>query len=125
MLTILGRPYRLCDGVTRRSFLRVGGLALGGLTLPRLLRAEAHAPSPARHKSVIMVFLPGGPAHLDLLDPKPSAPVEFRGEFRPIQTAVAGIHVSELLPRLAGAMDKLVLVRSWWARSTTMPRTCA
>src|SRR5438093_275756 len=106
-----------CDGVSRRSFLRIGGLALGGLTLPRLLAAQAQSPRPARsgglgHKAVIMVYMPGGPPHQDMYDLKTDAPSEIRGEFRPIRTNVDGIQVCELLPRLARIMDKLVPIRS-------------
>src|SRR5256885_1974154 len=102
MLTIPGRRYRLCDRLSRRSFLRVGGLALGGLTLPQLLRAEAQSGVTRSHKAVIMVFLSGGPPHQDMVDLKPDAPVEVRGEFNPIDTNVPGVRVCELLPRLAG-----------------------
>jgi len=112
MLTVHGQPCLAHGGLSRRSFLQIGGLAFGGLVLSRLLQAEAKAGAAPSHKSVIMVFLPGGPAHLDLYDLKPGAPAEIRGGFRPIATAVPGIHVCELLPRLATIMDKLVLIRS-------------
>ena len=112
MLTILGKKNTYCDGVSRRSFLRVGGLALGGLTLPSLLRAEAVSDRPARHKSVIMVFLPGGPSHQDIWDLKPHAPVEIRGDFRPIQTVLPGVQISEHLPRLAQRLDQVAIIRS-------------
>src|SRR5262245_7268556 len=111
MLRIRGRSLRMYDRVNRRSFLGIGTLGLGGLTLADVLRAEARAASP-RPKSVILVFLPGGPSHLDLVDLKPAAPVEIRGEFGPIDTAVPGIQISELLPNLAAAMDKLAVVRT-------------
>jgi hypothetical protein len=112
MLSILGRPYRLCDRVSRRAFLRIGSLAVGGLTLADVLRAEARGGTGSRHKSVIMIFMPGGPSHIDLYDLKPEAPLEVRGEFRPIRTAVSGIHVCEHLPKLARIMDKLAPVRT-------------
>jgi uncharacterized protein (DUF1501 family) len=112
MLTILGDRYRLCDGVSRRGFLRIGGLAMGGAALPAILRAEDRAGQSRPHKAVIMVFLPGGPSHLDLFDLKPDAPIEIRGEFKPAPTRVAGISICEHLPRLAAMMDKLALVRS-------------
>lgn len=115
MLLIRGRRLAMCDRRSRRSFLGIGGLTLGassvGVSLADVLRADASTNS-RRQKSVILVFLPGGPSHLDLVDPKPLAPVEVRGEFGPIQTAVPGIELSELLPRLAGAMDKLAVVRT-------------
>lgn len=112
MLTIKGPLYRFCDGITRRSFLKVGGLSLCGLSLPQLLRAEAKSSRQSRPKSVIMVFLPGGPSHLDLFDPKPAAPSNIRGEFQPIATNIPGIEISELLPRMAQCADKLAVIRS-------------
>src|SRR5439155_9593685 len=102
---------RLCDAITRRVFLQVGSLAVGGLTFPRLLRAEA-ATGTKGHKSVIMVYLTGGLAHQDTFDLKPNAPAEVKGEFKPIPTNVPGVQFGEHLPRLARCMDKLVVVRS-------------
>jgi uncharacterized protein (DUF1501 family) len=110
MLTLLGTPTRYCDGLSRRSFLQVGGLALGGLTLPQLLRAEQA--KGRSHRSVIMVYLTGGLAHQDTFDLKPSAPAEVRGEFRPIATSAPGVQFCELLPRLAWCADKLAVIRS-------------
>jgi uncharacterized protein (DUF1501 family) len=115
MLTIPGRQSRFCDGLSRRSFLTVGGLALGGMSLSRILRAEAKEAKvgpQSSHKAIIMILLPGGPPHLDMYDLKPEAPVEIRGEFQPIDTNVSGIQICELLPRMASLMDKLVVVRS-------------
>jgi hypothetical protein len=120
MLTLYGPGRRYCDGLSRRSFLKIGGLAMGGLGLPELLRAEAVTATgagadgrPARStKSVIMVYLSGGLAHQDTFDLKPDAPMEVRGEFRPIATRVPGVEVGELLPRLAAVMDKVAVVRS-------------
>ena len=112
MLTLLGAGAQLCDGLSRRSLLKVGGLALGGLSLPQLLEAEASAGVGRSHKAVIMIFLTGGPPHQDMLDLKPGAPVEYRGEFRPIQTKVPGIDICEHLPLLAERMDRLVVIRS-------------
>jgi hypothetical protein len=104
---------RLCDGVNRRDFLTVGGLALGGLTLPGLLAAEARAGAAAkRHKAIIMVFLPGGPPHQDMVDLKPEAPEAIRGEFKPIDTNVPGLQICEHLPRLARMMDKFAVLRT-------------
>jgi hypothetical protein len=111
MITLFGPQARLCDGLTRRSFLRIGSLAIGGLSLPQLLRAEATTGKPT-HKSVIMVYLTGGLAHQDTFDLKPNAPAEVRGEFKPIPTNVPGVQFSEHLPKLARCMDKLVVVRS-------------
>ena len=93
MFTFLGQKQRFCDGVSRRDFLRVGGLALGGLSLPQLLQAEQSAGSRATGKSIINIYLPGGPTHMDTFDLKPSAAKEFRGEFMPISTNVPGMEI--------------------------------
>jgi len=111
MLTLFGPRQRFCDGLSRRSFLKIGGLALGGLTLPQLLRAESHSGHKS-DRSVIMVYLSGGLAHQDTFDLKPNAPSEVRGEFKPIATNVPGIQIGEHLPKLAQCMDKLVLLRA-------------
>ena len=113
MLTIAGRSEgRFCDGVSRRDFLRIGGLAFGGLTTPQLLRAEGSAGMGLSHKAVIMVFLAGGPPHQDMFDLKPDAPAGIRGEFRPIPTDVPGLEICEHMPRLAAMMSKFVVIRS-------------
>jgi hypothetical protein len=111
MLTFLGPRGRFCDQLSRRSFLQVGGWAMGGLSLPGLLRAEATA-GRSSHKSVIIVYLSGGLAHQDTFDLKPDAPSEVRGEFKPIPSVVPGVRVGELLPRIARCMDKVALLRS-------------
>jgi hypothetical protein len=119
MLTLFsqGTNNRYCDRVSRRSFLRIGGLAMGGLAMPQILEASDRAPRQVKsgglgHKAVIMIYMPGGPPHQDMYDLKRDVPAEIRGEFSPIPTNVAGIEVCELLPRLAGMMDKLVPIRS-------------
>ncbi len=120
MLSIRGPQSRFCDGVSRRSFLKIGGLSFGagGFTLADLLRAEAanaSSTSPSTsssHKSVINIFLAGGPPHQDMWDIKTHAPSEIRGEFRAIQTNVAGIEICEVFPQLARLMDKAVIIRS-------------
>src|SRR5207302_8567323 len=101
-------PRRL----SRRSFLRIGALGLGGLSLPGLLRAEAAAGVRSSHKSVILIYLVGGPPHQDLFDLKPGAPREIAGPWKPTATNVTGVQICEALPRLAQIMDKLVLIRS-------------
>src|SRR5437016_9781048 len=121
MLSIPGNSARDCDGVTRREFMRVGGAAmLAGLSLPELLAAEAMA-SPEKQagvagfgkaKHVLMLYLQGGPSHIDIWDPKPDAPSNVRGEFKPIKTNVPGIWLSETMPLLAQQMDKATLIRS-------------
>jgi hypothetical protein len=116
MLTMLGSPRRCCDGLTRRETLKAGALALlGGFNLPNLLRAEAsRSPhlKPGKAKSVIMLYLLGGAATQDMVDLKPNAPAEIRGEFKPISTNVAGIQICEHLPLMARWMDKIAVVRS-------------
>src|SRR5262245_35148444 len=114
MLTVWRKhPHRLCDGVTRRNFLRIGGLGLAGLTLPNLLRLQAQGAVNSKEtpKSVIFVYMFGGPSHIDMYDLKPNAPVEIRGEFKPIQTNVPGVDICELMPLQAKIADKLAIVR--------------
>jgi len=112
----LGRTGgRFCDGVSRRQMLRLGGTgALGGLSLPGLLELEAKAKSQrrAQAKSVIMIFLEGGPSHIDMWDLKPQAPKEVRGTFHPISTNVPGIQIGNILPRCAKITDKFTILRS-------------
>jgi hypothetical protein len=112
MLSILGRSYSHCDRLSRRGFLQIGGLALGGLSLPQLLQAEAQNGIRRSHKSIIMIFLSGGPPHQDMVDLKPDAPVEIRGEFKPISTSIPGIQVCEHLPGIAKMTDRLAIIRS-------------
>jgi hypothetical protein len=115
MLTIYnGAPGRsgFCDGISRRNFLKIGALGLGGLSLPQLLQAEAASGIRRSHKAVIMIFLPGGPSHQDMFDLKAEAPSEIRGEFRPIRTKVPGLEICEHLPLLAKCMDKAAVIRS-------------
>ena len=112
MLSLLGNAQRYCDGVSRRSFLSIGALAAGGLTLPQLLRAESESRRGRSHKAVIMVFLSGGPPHQDMFDLKPDAPVEIRGEFKPIATAIPGYSICEHLPQLAARANKYAVIRT-------------
>jgi hypothetical protein len=114
MLTILGRSSTLCDGISRRSFLRIGALGIGTsvLTLPELMRAEAATGRKPGHKAVINIFLGGGPPHQDMWDIKTEAPAEIRGEFKPINTNVSGIQIGECFPRIARIMDKCAVIRS-------------
>ncbi len=105
------KSLRFCDGIDRRSFIRIGGLAMGGLALPQLLQVQGAAAAGSQ-KSVIMIFLAGGPPHQDMYDLKPDAPSEIRGEFKPISTAVPGIQICEHLPLLAARMDQLSIIRS-------------
>lgn len=97
----------------RRGFLQVGALGLGGLTLPHLLQLQAQgAPQPRSQKSIIMVYLHGGPPHMDMFDMKPEGPVEIRGEFRPVRTNLPGLEICELMPKLATIADKLSVIRN-------------
>ena len=112
MLTIHGsRSKNFCDGFSRRNFLKVGALGFGGLSLPQLLRAEESSNSRSS-KSIIMVYLPGGPPHQDMYDLKTDAPSEIRGEFQPIATNVPGMQYCELLPQLAKLADRCAVIRS-------------
>src|SRR5207302_7294021 len=119
MFTILGARQRFCDGLSRRNFLRIGAFG-AGLTLADMLRlrsqaantsAPAGGPSPSQ-KAAIMIYLPGGPSHMDMYDLKPNAPAEFRGEFRPIATNVPGVQICEHFPMQAHMWDKLACIRS-------------
>jgi hypothetical protein len=116
MFRLYGSGSRLCDGIARREFLRVGGLGLAGLTLPALLRGRAGAaPSKAepRARSVIQLFMWGGPSQHETFDLKPHAPDGIRGEFGPIATSVPGVRICEHLPRLAQRADRYAVVRSF------------
>jgi hypothetical protein len=122
MLSILGKHIRLCDGITRREMLRIGGLGFTGLAWSDLLRARDTEPGRSRAsarrgtfgkaKSCIVIFNYGGPSHIDTFDLKPDATPEIRGEFRPIATRVPGITIAEHLPRLARIADRYCIVRS-------------
>src|SRR5262245_21382855 len=118
MLVIPGPAGKdTCDGITRRELLRVGGSAMLGLTLADFfgLRQTAAAnetsggPGFGRADSVILIYLQGGPSHLDLWDPKPDVPERVRSSFRPIGTRVSGVQVTELMPRFAQVLDKATL----------------
>ena len=112
MITIKGQKYRFCDGVSRRGFLQIGGLAMGGLSLPQILQAEQQQGIRRGHKAIINIFLPGGPPHQDMWDLKPNAPKEIRGEFNEISTNVPGIRIGDQFPRMAKMMDKFTIIRS-------------
>jgi uncharacterized protein DUF1501 len=113
MLSILGQSQRFCDGVSRRGFLKIGAFAFGAyqLSLADILRAES-ASGTSSHKAVINIFLGGGPPHQDMWDIKTEAPVEIRGEFKPIATKVPGIQIGETFSRIARLADKFVFIRS-------------
>ncbi|MDG2213433.1 MAG: DUF1501 domain-containing protein, partial [Verrucomicrobiota bacterium] len=112
MLEFLGKPARHCDGLTRRSFLRAGALGVSGLTLSNLLRAEEAAGIGSSSKAIINIHLDGGPPQMDMIDPKPEAPAELRGEFSDIRSKLPGVHLTELMPRMAASADRFVFLRS-------------
>lgn len=113
MLTFFGSQQKFCDGLNRRSFLKIGAFG-AGLTLADMLRAKAQAAPGAStsNKAAIMIYLPGGPSHMDMYDLKPDAPMEYKGEFKPIATNVAGVQICEHFPLQARMFDKLAVVRS-------------
>src|SRR5437899_4368484 len=111
MLTIWGPRQRFCDGMSRRNFLKIGAFG-AGVTLAEMLRLRAFADGKTSPKAAIMIYLPGGPSHMDMYDLKPDAPAEFRGEFKPIKTNVPGIQICEHFPLQARMWDKLAVIRS-------------
>ncbi len=115
MLSIFGDSWGgggYCDRHSRRDFIKIGGMALGGLSLAQMLEADAQAANGSNHRAIINIYMPGGPSHIDLWDLKPDAPSEIRGEFRPMKTNVPGIEICELFPRMASMMDKFIPIRS-------------
>ena len=120
MLSIPGLPGATCDGMSRRELLRVGGAGLLGLSLGDVLGVEAVTKGEAtprgdgfgKARNVILLFLQGGPSHLDIWDPKPDAPSNIRGDFKTIKTKIPGVHLSETMPKLAQVLDKTTLIRS-------------
>jgi len=123
MLSIPGQSGSTCDGYSRRELLRVGGIGMLGLSLANVLKLQAAqgGEQPAdpkkrtgfgKAKSVIFIFLQGGPSHIDIWDPKPDAPDSVRGDFKPLKSKVSGIDLTEVMPKLAGQMDKATLIRS-------------
>src|ERR1700758_2832880 len=112
MLNIWGAKQRFCDGLSRRNFLKIGAFG-AGLTLAEMLRLRGLAgPTTRSGKAAIMIYLPGGPSHMDMYDLKPDAPAEYRGEFKPIATNVAGVQICEHFPMQARTWGKLACVRS-------------
>jgi hypothetical protein len=114
MLTLWGARQKFCDGISRRGFLQIGAFG-AGLTLAEMLRLQALGDTPKvsrSNKAAIMIYLPGGPSHMDMYDLKPDAPKEFRGEFNPIPTNVEGIRICEHMPLQAKMFDKLAVIRS-------------
>src|SRR5262245_5811702 len=121
MLQVLGPKAHLCDGLTRREVLRLGGLSAFGLSLPRLLQGReqrrARPPSFGRARSCIVLWMTGGPSQHETWDPKPDAPAEIRGPFDSIATSVPGIRVGELMPRTAHMLDRLCVLRGFYTNN--------
>ena len=124
MLNIPGRAVHTCEGPTRRELMRIGSLGLAGLHLPGFFLSQKAALAnniPQKYagargfgnaKNVIMIFLQGGPSHIDIWDPKPDAPANIRGEFKPIKTKIPARNIGEHMPMMAQALDKVTLIRS-------------
>jgi len=120
MLGIATGNNRTCEGITRRELLRVGGLTALGVHLPDVLRSQAAAGAkPAKEVNCILLWLLGGPSHIDMYDLKPLAPAEIRGELNPISTCHPGLELGELMPRLAACADKFSVIRSMYSYSPT------
>ncbi len=112
MLAIYGPKFKHCDGISRRHFLTAGALGVAGLSLADVLRAEAEQNIGSSSKAIINIHLDGGPPQMDMIDLKPGAPVEVRGEFQPISTRIPGFQICELMPKLANMADKFSFIRS-------------
>ncbi len=117
------RPVSFCDHLSRRDFLHVGALVPLGLTLPAFLAQKAAGAVQDRDVNCIMLFLLGGPSHIDTWDPKPKAPAEIRGPFKPIATRVPGMEITEIFPRMAVHADKFSLIRSVYHTATAVHDT--
>lgn len=117
------RSVTFCDGLTRRDFLHAGAIAPLGLTLPGFFAQKAAGQTADRDVNCIMLFLVGGPSHIDTWDPKPDAPAEVRGPFRPADTNVPGLRISEIFPRMARHADKFSLIRSVYHTATAVHDT--
>jgi hypothetical protein len=115
MIDVIGNTcHRTCDGFTRRDFLRVGALTVFGLTFGDFLKMKAYGDAKdTKAKSVILLWMSGGPSHIDTWDPKPDAPEDYRGPFKAIETNVKGIFINEHLPLMAQQADKFSIVRGF------------
>src|ERR1700749_568128 len=108
----LGSSGGYCDGLNRRSFLQLGVAGMGTGVLPQLLRAKEASQDTRKNTSVILIWLDGGPGHMDMYDMKPDAPAEYRGIWKAIKSKVPGLDVTELYPKQAKVADKFSIVRS-------------
>jgi len=117
MLSLFANNFdRTCEGITRREMLRIGGLSLGGLTLPGLLAANANASSKGSvltDRAVVLLFLQGGPTHIETFDPKMTAPAEYRAMFGEVQSALPGVTFGSHFPKLAALADRMAVIRSF------------
>src|SRR5213594_2348784 len=111
MLTLRHNQSPLCDGITRREWLRIGTLGIAGLSLPSLLAARAAEPTQGRARACIVISLLGGPPQHETWDPKPNAPTEIRGDRKPIHSNLPGLMVGELMPRVARVADRIAVLR--------------
>src|SRR5262245_49539693 len=125
MLTFNGsKDVEFCDGLSRRDFMKVGGLGVLGLTMTDLLAAEqARAAAAQSDMNCIILFLVGAPSHLDTWDLKPDAPAEIRGPFKPIPTSVPGIEIGEHFPMMGQIADKYALIRSVYHKEAPIHET--
>jgi hypothetical protein len=117
------RSASLCDGHSRRDFLHAGAISLLGLTLPQYMRLQAQGQAKDNDVNCIMLFLVGGPSQIDTWDPKPNAPAEVRGPFKPRKTNVAGIDITDVFPKMAAHADKFSLIRSCYHTATAVHDT--
>jgi uncharacterized protein (DUF1501 family) len=117
------RPVSFCDGLTRRDFLHAGSIGMLGLTLPAWMAQKAAGAVKDRDVNCIMLFLVGGPSQLDTWDPKPNAPAEIRGPFKPMSTNIPGVQITEIFPRTARHADKYSLIRSLYHTATAVHDT--
>ena len=117
------KAARFCNGVTRRDFLHAGAISALGLTLADYTAAQEAGQTPDRDVNCIMLFLVGGPSHIDCWDPKPDAPAEVRGPFRPMATNVPGMQITDIFPRMARHADKYSLIRSVYHTATAVHDT--
>src|SRR5262245_20647888 len=117
------RPATFCDGLTRRDFLHAGAISTLGLTLTDWMALKANGQAPERDVNCIMLFLVGGPSHIDTWDPKPLAPPEVRGPFGATATNVPGMRIAETFPRMAQIADKYSLIRSVYHTATAVHDT--
>ena len=112
MIYATGGPSKNCDGISRRSFLSAGSLGLGPLGLAHLLLAESLNNTGSANKFIIHIHLDGGPPQMDMIDPKPDSPVEYRGDIKSIRSQLPGVHLSELMPKVAKSAKKFAFIRS-------------